>query len=109
MRRFRATASIGRIVQFDCQRCGVRLLPLAPSWPIVVGWSNIFAALKVSAAGYGSVPRLITVGMLATVMNAITLQDALERVGVATRGCRPPSTCRSWRSPNPVRSGPFAT
>lgn len=51
---------------------------------IVVGGGNIFRGLKGSAAGMERATADY-VGMLATVMNAITLQDALERVGVATR------------------------
>jgi uridylate kinase len=51
---------------------------------IVVGGGNIFRGLKGSAAGMERATADY-VGMLATVMNAITLQDALERVGVPTR------------------------
>ncbi len=51
---------------------------------IVVGGGNIFRGLKGSSAGMDRATADY-VGMLATVMNAITLQDALERVGVPTR------------------------
>jgi len=51
---------------------------------IVVGGGNIFRGLKGSAAGMERATADY-VGMLATVMNAITLQDALERAGVPTR------------------------
>ena len=51
---------------------------------IVVGGGNIFRGLKGSAAGMDRATADY-VGMLATVMNAITLQDGLERVGVETR------------------------
>ncbi len=51
---------------------------------IVVGGGNIFRGLKGSAAGMDRATADY-VGMLATVMNAITLQDGLERAGVATR------------------------
>ena len=51
---------------------------------IVVGGGNIFRGLKGSAAGMDRATADY-VGMLATVMNAITLQDALERAGVPTR------------------------
>ena len=51
---------------------------------IVVGGGNIFRGLKGSAAGMERATADY-VGMLATVMNAITLQDGLERAGVATR------------------------
>ena len=51
---------------------------------IVVGGGNIFRGVKAASAG---VDRATAdyVGMIATVMNAITLQDALEQVGVPTR------------------------
>ena len=50
---------------------------------IVVGGGNIFRGLK----GSSGMDRATAdyVGMLATVMNAISLQDGLERVGVETR------------------------
>ena len=50
---------------------------------IVVGGGNIFRGLKGSAAGMDRATADY-VGMLATVMNAITLQDGLERAGVPT-------------------------
>ena len=51
---------------------------------IVVGGGNIFRGLKGSAAGMDRATADY-VGMLATVMNAFTLQDGLERSGVPTR------------------------
>jgi uridylate kinase len=51
---------------------------------IVVGGGNIFRGLKGSSAGMDRATADY-VGMLATVMNAITLQDGLERAGVPTR------------------------
>ncbi|HEY9887711.1 MAG TPA: UMP kinase [Candidatus Obscuribacterales bacterium] len=51
---------------------------------IVVGGGNIFRGIKGSAAGMDRATADY-VGMLATVMNAITLQDAIERNGVPTR------------------------
>lgn len=51
---------------------------------IVVGGGNIFRGVKASAAGMDRATADY-VGMLATVMNAIALQDALERIDVATR------------------------
>jgi uridylate kinase len=51
---------------------------------IVVGGGNIFRGVSKSA---GDMDRASAdyVGMLATVMNAVCLQDALEKVGVDTR------------------------
>ncbi|NES71406.1 MAG: UMP kinase, partial [Okeania sp. SIO2D1] len=51
---------------------------------IVVGGGNIFRGVKASAAGMDRATADY-VGMIATVMNAMTLQDALERIGIATR------------------------
>ncbi|MEW6188705.1 MAG: UMP kinase [Actinomycetota bacterium] len=51
---------------------------------IVVGGGNIFRGIAASAAG---VDRATAdyIGMLATVMNSLALQDALEKEGVVTR------------------------
>jgi len=51
---------------------------------IVVGGGNIFRGLEASAQG---IDRAVAdnMGMLATVINALALQDALEEVGVPTR------------------------
>ncbi|AUC62176.1 uridylate kinase PyrH [Cyanobacterium sp. HL-69] len=51
---------------------------------IVVGGGNIFRGVKASAAGMDRATADY-VGMIATVMNAMTLQDALERMDVPTR------------------------
>ncbi|MBL1210430.1 UMP kinase [Geminocystis sp. GBBB08] len=51
---------------------------------IVVGGGNIFRGMKASADGMDRATADY-VGMIATVMNAMTLQDALERRDIATR------------------------
>ena len=51
---------------------------------IVVGGGNIFRGLKGSAAGMDRATADY-VGMLATVMNALALRDALERSNIATQ------------------------
>ncbi|MBM3801472.1 MAG: UMP kinase [Acidimicrobiia bacterium] len=51
---------------------------------IVIGGGNIFRGLKATAQGMDRVSGDL-MGMLATVINAIALQDALEKVGVYTR------------------------
>lgn len=51
---------------------------------IVVGGGNIFRGMKASAEGMDRATADY-VGMIATVMNAMTLQDALERRDVPTR------------------------
>src|SRR5439155_18120720 len=50
----------------------------------VVGGGNIFRGVSDSAQGMDRVSA-DHMGMLATVINALALQDALERVGVVTR------------------------
>ena len=51
---------------------------------VVIGGGNIFRGL---AAGSGGIERATGdyMGMLATVINALALQDAIEKVGVPTR------------------------
>jgi uridylate kinase len=51
---------------------------------IVVGGGNIFRGLAASARGMDRATGDY-IGMLATVMNGLALQDALERIGVHTR------------------------
>ena len=51
---------------------------------IVVGGGNIFRGIKASAAGMDRATADY-IGMIATVMNAMTLQDALEQIGIPTR------------------------
>lgn len=51
---------------------------------IVVGGGNIFRGVKGAAAGMDRATADY-IGMIATVMNAMTLQDALEQVEVPTR------------------------
>ncbi len=51
---------------------------------VVVGGGNIFRGLAASAAGMDRATGDY-IGMLATVMNALALQDALERDGLPTR------------------------
>jgi uridylate kinase len=51
---------------------------------IVIGGGNIFRGVSQGAAGMDRATADY-MGMLATVINALTLQDALERLGVHTR------------------------
>lgn len=51
---------------------------------VVVGGGNIFRGIKGAAGGMDRATADY-IGMIATVMNAMTLQDALERMGVPTR------------------------
>ncbi|MBV8885201.1 MAG: UMP kinase [Chroococcidiopsidaceae cyanobacterium CP_BM_RX_35] len=52
---------------------------------IVVGGGNIFRGDQVSKATGMDRATADYIGMIATVMNALTLQDCLERIGVQTR------------------------
>ncbi len=51
---------------------------------VVIGGGNIFRGLQASQAGMERATADY-IGMLATVMNAMVLQEALERIGVHTR------------------------
>lgn len=51
---------------------------------IVVGGGNIFRGVKAASAGMDRATADY-IGMIATVMNAMTLQDSLERIGIQTR------------------------
>ena len=51
---------------------------------IVVGGGNIFRGVKGAASGMDRATADY-IGMIATVMNAMTLQDALEQVDIPTR------------------------
>jgi len=51
---------------------------------IVIGGGNIFRGIKASAEGFDRVAA-DHMGMLATLINALALQDALEKMDVYTR------------------------
>jgi uridylate kinase len=61
----------------DVMQLGIQLA-------VVVGGGNIFRGMKASAAGMDRATADY-IGMIATVMNAMTLQDALERIEIPTR------------------------
>jgi uridylate kinase len=61
----------------DCARAGTQLA-------VVLGGGNIFRGAGLAARGMDRVTG-DHMGMLATVMNALAMQDALERIGVPTR------------------------
>jgi uridylate kinase len=69
-------ASIARQVA-EVHRLGVQV-------GVVVGGGNIFRGLAAAASGMDRATGDY-IGMLATVMNGLALQDALERAGVPTR------------------------
>ena len=70
-----ATRIAGEVA--DIQSAGVQTA-------IVIGGGNIFRGVAASAKGMDR-STADYMGMLATVMNALALQDALEQQGVATR------------------------
>lgn len=51
---------------------------------LVIGGGNIFRGLSASAAGMDRASADY-MGMLATIMNAVAVQDALEKLGLSTR------------------------
>ena len=55
---------------------------------IVIGGGNIFRGLGATGRGIDRVTG-DHMGMLATIINSLALQDALEKVGVVTRVCPP--------------------
>jgi uridylate kinase len=61
----------------ELQRLGVEI-------GVVVGGGNIFRGLKAASTGMDR-SQSDYMGMLATVINALALQDALEKCGAATR------------------------
>jgi len=72
-------AVIGKIAQEvkDVKNLGVEIA-------IVIGGGNIFRGMAASAKGMDRASA-DDMGMLATVINSIALQDALEKIGVHTR------------------------
>ena len=68
---------------------------------IVIGGGNIFRGLSGAAGGMDRV-RADHMGMLATVINSLALQDALERKGVSARvvsGVVMPTICEPYVQP----------
>src|SRR3974377_733080 len=55
---------------------------------VVIGGGNIFRGAGLARAGMDRVAA-DHMGMLATVMNSLALQDALESLGRDARGCAP--------------------
>jgi len=60
------------------------LVELPTDIAIVIGAGNIFRGIQASAKGMDR-STADYMGMLATVLNALALQDGLEKVGIATR------------------------
>jgi uridylate kinase len=73
---FKTTAAIAQEIK-DVHDLGVQI-------GIVIGGGNIFRGYRGTAEGVDRVSA-DQMGLLATVINGIALQDALERVGVITR------------------------
>ncbi len=78
---------------------------LGISLGVVVGGGNIFRGVEVSTRG---IPRASgdTLGMLATVMNALALEFALERAGASTRtmsALTMPQVCETYERARALR------
>jgi uridylate kinase len=78
---------------------------LGVSIGVVVGGGNIFRGVKISQSG---IPRVTAdmMGILATVMNALALESALEKVGVAARtmsALTMPELCESYERRRALR------
>jgi len=71
-----------RVSRIAAQICSVQATGIEVA--IVVGAGNIFRGLQGAAAGMDRATADY-MGMLATVLNALTLQDALEKAGSQTR------------------------
>ena len=61
-----------------------RLIQMGVEVGLVIGGGNLFRGKALSAVGLGRVTG-DQMGMLATVMNALAMRDALERTGLAAR------------------------
>src|SRR4051794_21852344 len=61
-----------------------RVCALGVQVAVVVGGGNIWRGISAAATGMDRATADYA-GMLATVLNALSLQDALERIGVQTR------------------------
>ena len=74
------TETIGRIATdiADVVAMGVQVC-------VVIGGGNIFRGVRAAAAGGMDRAQADYMGMLATVMNALAMQNALEKCSVATR------------------------
>ncbi len=68
----RIAADVGDVVRMGVQVC------------LVIGGGNIFRGVSAAAGGMDRA-QADYMGMLATVMNALGMQSALERIGVPTR------------------------
>ena len=64
---------------------------------IVVGGGNFYRGMAAAADGMDRATADYA-GMLATLLNALALQDALEKLGVPTRACSPRSPSRRSQS-----------
>src|SRR5690242_13508132 len=72
------------VVQRIAEECTKARAELGVEIAIVVGGGNIFRGMSAATRGMDRA-RADYMGMLATVINALALQDALEAVGQPTR------------------------
>jgi len=72
---------------------------------VVIGGGNVFRGVKVSEQG---IPRVTgdMMGILATVMNALALETAIEKAGIAARtmsALAMPEICETYERPRALR------
>src|SRR5260370_29705942 len=99
-------ATVGRIAGdlTASQRLGVAIA-------VVVGGGNIFRGVNVSEKGVARATGDM-MGMLATVMNALALESAIEKAGLAARtmsALTTPEVCEAYergRALRPLEQGP---
>ena len=77
------TASTSQVVQTIANQVK-RVHEMGVQIALVVGGGNIFRGLAASELGFDRATGDY-MGMLATVINALALQDALERIGIPAR------------------------
>ena len=82
----RIAADVGDVVKLGIQVC------------LVIGGGNIFRGISAAAGGMDRA-QADYMGMLATVMNALAMQNALERLRRADPGAIAPSRWRASASP----------
>ena len=78
------TYGIDPVIATQIARDVAEIQGLGVQTAVVIGGGNIFRGIAASAAGMDRATADY-MGMLATVINALALQDALEHQGVATR------------------------
>ncbi len=69
---------------------------------VVIGGGNIIRGARVSSAGWIDRATADSMGMLATAMNSIALENAVNAAGVTARAPCRRSPCRPFARPTPA-------